>query len=140
MKLHFIKYAWLLVFVSAAGLAQTTPVKIVFDVTSKDSLTHQAAMRHVSGMTASYPESEFEVVVYGGALPMFITNESTVAKGIRELENNKNVSFKVCAATMKRYNVDKSKLLPKVVIVPDAIIEIVNKQKQGWGYIKEAHN
>lgn len=137
MKKYFSILAFVL-FSSFNLLAQTPAVKIVFDVTSSDTLTHQAAMRHVSSMASAYPHSEFEVVIYGGALPMFMKSKSTVTKGIKGLESNKNVSFKVCASTMKRYNVDKTQLLPNIVVVPDAIIEIVTKQKEGWGYIKES--
>jgi intracellular sulfur oxidation DsrE/DsrF family protein len=110
----------------------------VFDVNSNDTLTHQATLRHVSSMASAYPE--FEVVVYGEALPMLIKGQSTVIKGIKGLESNQNVSIKVCAATMKRHNIDQSQLLSRIVIGPDAIMEIVTKQKKEWGYIKESHN
>lgn len=118
-------------------LSQAKPVKIVFDITSSDTLAHQAAVRHVSGMAKTYPDSKFEVVIYGGALPMVVKGKSTVAKSIQALESNKNVSFKACAVTMKRYNIEPSQLLPSTEIVPDAIMELVTKQSEGWGYIKE---
>lgn len=120
--------------------AQAKPVKIVFDVTSTDTLIQQTAFRHASMMAASYPESKFEIVVYGGALPMVLKDKSTITKGLQQLEGNKNVSVRVCAITMKRNNIDKAQLLPGVEVVPDAIMEIVTKQGEGWGYIKEAHN
>ena len=119
--------------------SQEKPVKVVFDITSKDTLDHQTVMRHVALMAKAYPQSQFEVVVYGGALPMFLKDQSTVKKGIEELTLNKNVSLKACEGTMKRYNADKSMLLPGVGTVPDAIMEIVTKQGEGWGYIKESH-
>jgi intracellular sulfur oxidation DsrE/DsrF family protein len=125
---------------SAIGYAQDKPVKILFDVTSKDSLTHQAVLRHVKAMASSYTTSNFEVVVYGGAISMFVKDQSTVSNDIETVSTNKNVTFAVCAQTMKRYNIDKSQLLPGIVIVPDAIMEIVTKQGEGWGYIKEAHH
>lgn len=120
--------------------AQTKPVKILFDVTSKDSLTHQAVLRHVKGMSSSYTNSNFEVVVYGGAISMLLKDQSTVSDAIASVSTNKNVAFAVCAETMRRQNIDKSQLLPGVVVVPDAIMEIVTKQGEGWGYIKEAHH
>src|SRR6266566_2286985 len=86
---------------SLHAMAQTKPVKIVFDVASGDTLVHQAALRHVSAMATAYPQSTFEVVIYGGALPMVMKNKSSVAKGIQKLEGNSNVSFKVCQETMK---------------------------------------
>jgi uncharacterized protein len=137
MKSYFLLV--LLAF-SAIGYAQNKPVKILFDVTSKDSLTHQAVLRHVKGMASSYTNSNFEVVVYGGAITMFLKDQSTVSKDIELAALNKNVTFAVCGQTLKRQNIDKSQLLPSVVIVPDAIMEIVTKQGEGWGYIKEAHH
>ena len=123
--------------ISMAVMSQTKPVKIVFDITSKDTLAHQAVLRHVSLMAASYPESQFEVVVYGSALPMLLKDKSTIEKGLTTLTPNRNVSFKACATTMKRYNVDQSQLISGVTVVKDAIMEIVTKQGEGWGYIKE---
>ena len=119
--------------------AQTKPIKVVFDVTSKDTLTHQATMRHVMGMSSAYPDSEFEVVVYGGAVSMLERDKSSVSKEITSLKDNEKVTFKVCAQTMEKYQVKKNSLLPGVDIVPDGILEIVNKQSEGWGYIKEAN-
>jgi intracellular sulfur oxidation DsrE/DsrF family protein len=122
-----------------ATIAQTTPVKIVFDITSKDTLAHQGALRHVTMMAKAYPQSTFELVIYGSALPMVVKGKSTIEKDLATFAGNKNVSFKVCSATMKRYNVDKSQLVTGVEVVPDAILEIVTKQGEGWGYIKEGN-
>jgi uncharacterized protein len=41
---------------------------------------------------------------------------------------------------MKRYKVNESQLIVGVEIVPDGILEIVQRQAEGWGYIKEAHH
>ena len=38
---------------------------------------------------------------------------------------------------MKRHKIEKSQLIPGVTTVPDGILEIIMKQKEGWGYIKE---
>ena len=124
-----ISITTLLTLVYAFSWAQSKPLRIVFDVTSKDTLIHQATIRHVSG----------EVVIYSGALNMVVKDKSVVAAGIQQLTGLKNVSFKVCAETMKRYNVDKSQLFPGIDVVPDGIVEIVERQGEGWGYIKEAH-
>jgi len=129
-----------MLFLIIAAWGQTKPVKIVFDVTSKDAETHQAVMRHINGMSAAYPDSKFLVVIYGGALPMLVKEKSSVANEISNFKDSKNVSFKVCEQTMKRYHVNESELIPGVQIVPDGILEIVEKQAEGWGYIKEAHH
>ncbi len=134
-----ISTAILLFVLSSFGWAQTKPIKIVFDVTSKDTLIHQATVRHVSLESAAHPEALLEIVIYGGAISMVVKNKSVVAPGVLQLTANKNVSIKVCEETMKRYKIDKSQLLTGVQTVPDGILEIVEKQGLGWGYIKEAH-
>ena len=120
--------------------AQEKPIKVVFDITSKDTATHSAVVRHVSLMSKSYPQSTFEVVIYGGAVPMVLSEKSTVQKKISQLVTNRNVSFKVCAVAMNKWGATPANLIPGVSVVPDGILEIVTLQGEGWGYIKEAHN
>ena len=48
-----------------------------------------------------------------------------------------NIDFVICEGTMKRHNVDKSQIISGVKTVPDGILEIIEKQQDGWGYIKE---
>ena len=130
----------LLFLVPALVLGQTKPVKIVFDVTSKDTLTHQAVLRHITGMAKAYPDAMLEVVIYGGAWPMVVSGKSTNEEAVAKLSAQKNISFKICSVTMGRYNVEQSDLVSGVEVVADGIIEIVTKQNEGWGYIKESHN
>ena len=120
--------------------AQTKPVRIVFDITSKDTLTHQATLRHVKGMAAAYPDAMLEVVIYGTAWPMVVNAHSAAGKDVLALAGNEKVAFKVCGITLQRHKVERSQLISGVEVVPDAIIEIVTKQGEGWGYIKESHN
>lgn len=127
------------VILVGSAWAQTKPLRIVFDVTSGDSLIHKAAIRHVVAESAAHPDGQFEIVIYSGALDMVVKNKSVVAPGVQKLLGSKNVSIKVCAETMKRYNVDKSALFAGVQMVDDGIVEIVERQGEGWGYIKEAH-
>ena len=130
----------LILLIPAGILAQEKPVKIVFDVTSSDEAVHQTAMRHVTMMAKAYPDSQFEVVIYSGAIDMVLDNKSSGRDQVSAMKDNSNVTFKVCAATMNRHKVTVADLLPGVETVPDGILEIVSKQSEGWGYIKEAPN
>ena len=130
----------MLILFSGVIVAQDKPVKIVFDVTSADEGTHQSTIRHVKFMSEAYPDSEFEVVMYSKAMNMVLPDKSVVAKEVEELAKLENVSFVICEGTMKRYDVKKEDLIEGVQTVPDGILEIITKQAEGWGYIKEAHN
>lgn len=120
-------------------VAQEKPVKIVFDVTSADEGTHQSTIRHVKFMSEAYPDSEFEVVMYSKAMNMVLADKSSVTQDIEQLAAEGNVSFKICQGTMNRYKVSEDQLIKGVDVVPDGILEIIQKQAEGWGYIKEAH-
>jgi hypothetical protein len=117
--------------------AQEKPIKIVFDVTSNDAKVHESAMRHMKLMAKSYPDSKFEMVMYSGAYGMVVKGESTVSEDMEALAKNKNVDFVVCQASLNRHKVEASQLVSGVRAVPDGILEIVQKQEKGWGYIKE---
>ena len=124
-------------FMMANLTAQDKPVKIVFDVTSADEKVHQSTMRHVKMMSQAYPESEFQVVMYSGSIDMVLQAKSSVKVDMEALADNNNVKFVICEGTMKRHKIDTSQLIKGVTTVPDGILEIIQKQAEGWGYIKE---
>ena len=125
-----------LVLIPVLSMAQSYAYKVIFDITSGDTAAHKTVIRQMRGISQSRPDAQLEVAIYGNALSMVMKDKSIIADAVQELSGNKKASFKVCAATMKRHNIDKSQLLPGVDVVPDAIYEIVSKQQEGWGYIK----
>ena len=119
--------------------AQNADYKVVFDMTSRDTVNNQTVVREANLIKEANPDANIEVVVYSQGLDLVLKDKSTQAAAVEQLINDKKVSFKVCAMTMKRNNIDESQLLPGVEIVPDGIYEIISKQREGWGYIKVAH-
>lgn len=135
-----IKCLLALFFIATNSLfAQQPDYRVVFDMSTRDSISQQAVIREVALITRENPAAKLEVVVYGQALNMVTRARSNQAEDIQRLAANPNVSFKVCAFTLKRYNVTEGDLLPGVQAVPDGIYEIITKQREGWGYIKVAH-
>jgi uncharacterized protein len=113
--------------------------KVVFDLTSGDSLSQQTAIRWVGEIIKAEPTAQVEVVMFGKGLPLAVKDKSVVANDVMSLANNKNVAFKVCSIALANQKIDKSQLLPGVQTVPDGIYEVISKQREGWGYIKVAH-
>jgi intracellular sulfur oxidation DsrE/DsrF family protein len=120
------------------GMSQSD-YKVVFDLTSKDTLDHKALMRWVGEISNSNPEAKLEIVMYGQGVHMVKQGGSPVEPLILKALENKNVSFLTCAIALKAQGIDKTQLLPGVGTVPDGIYEIILKQKEGWGYIKAVH-
>jgi intracellular sulfur oxidation DsrE/DsrF family protein len=138
MKKHIVLTTLLLLLLHFSE-AQTKDYKVVFDLTSNDTTDHKTVIRWLNGISQSNADARLEVVFYGQSLGMVTKDKSTVAEDLKKLTANKNISFKVCEAAMKRQNIDKSQLFPGIETVPDGIYEIMLKQNEGWGYIKAAH-
>lgn len=120
-------------------LSAQSNYKVVFDVTSQDTLDHKLAIRWANEVLKAEPTAQVEIVLFGKSLAMITQQKSVVADAITQLSANKNASVKVCRVAMKANNVDVSQLVPGVQTVPDGIYEIISKQHEGWGYIKVSH-
>jgi hypothetical protein len=138
MKRTFI-VLYLLLLTCGIVSAQTSSYRVVFDLTSKDSLAQMAVMRWVKGISTSNPNAQVEVVMYGKGLEMVMPERSSVAADVQAALKNPNTTFAVCEVAMKSNKVNVSQLVPGVKTVPDGIYEIITKQHEGWGYIKVTH-
>jgi intracellular sulfur oxidation DsrE/DsrF family protein len=130
---------FLLLLACGLAYAQAPQYRVVFDLTSKDSLDQQAVMRWVKEIRASNPDAQLEVVMYGKGFNLVMTEKSSMASDVKAALKNPNTTFSVCAVAMKNNNVTLSQLFPGVKTVPDGIYEIISKQHEGWGYIKVVH-
>lgn len=139
MMRRFIATACFMLCVAGLGQAQETPYRVVFDLTSRDSLDQTAVMRWVKGITESNPQAQIEIVMYGKGFELVMPDRSKRLRDVESIVKNPNVAFRVCEIALKNNQVDKSALLTDVGTVPDGIYEIIKKQQQGWGYIKVGH-
>lgn len=119
--------------------AQAQSYKVVFDLTSRDSLDQKAVVRWVREISSANPKAEMEVVMYGKGFELVMPDRSSYITDVKEASKNPNVKFKVCEMAMKNNKIDKGLILKEVQTVPDGIYEIISKQREGWGYIKVGH-
>jgi len=119
--------------------AQRLPYRVVFDLTSRDTLDQKAVLRWIREVGTSSPEAQMEVVMYSKGFEIVMPEKSGYIADVQAAMKNFHVTFVVCAMALKNNSVDKSQLLPEVQIVPDGIYEIVSKQQDNWGYIKAVH-
>jgi uncharacterized protein len=129
----------ILMLMSGLVHAQNNNYKVVFDMSSRDSINQQAIVREIGLITGASPDAKLEVVIYGQGLDLAIKNRSVQQAAVEKIIASNKATFKVCAMTMKRNNIDSTQLVPGVEIVPDGIYEIISKQQAGWGYIKVGH-
>jgi intracellular sulfur oxidation DsrE/DsrF family protein len=119
--------------------AQAHPYRVVFDLTSRDTLEQKAVLRWLKEVSTASPTAQMEVVMYAKGFELVMPERSAYIAEVKEAMKNPNVAFRVCAIALRNNNTDKSQLLSGVQTVPDGIYEIVSKQQDNWGYIKVMH-
>lgn len=118
---------------------QNKQYKIVFDLSSSDTADQSTVLRQFNNVLKAAPGTQLEVVCHGQAAYMLVKNKGYFEERMNELKGKGNVTYKVCANSMKRLNIDKNDLMPIAEIVPVAILELSEKQLKGWSYIKAGH-
>ncbi|MEY2527829.1 MAG: uncharacterized protein QOE73_2600 [Verrucomicrobiota bacterium] len=119
--------------------AQKHPYRVVFDLTSRDTLEQKAVLRWVKEVSNASSAAQIEVDMYAKGFDLDMPERSAYIAEVKDAMKNPNVAFRVCAIALKNNGVDKSQLLAGVQTVPDGIYEIVSKQQDNWGYIKVVH-
>ena len=130
-----------LVALASFGFAQAphqSDYRVVFDLTSRDTLDQKAVLRWVNEVSTASADAQVEVVMYAKGFEL-VTQESKYAAQVRDAMKNPKVKFIACEVALRNNHVDKSQLLAGVETVPDGLYEIVSKQQAHWGYIKVAH-
>lgn len=127
-------------FLASLVFAQQKEHRIVFEFTKGDTTSFSTMMRQLNNITnATAGNAKLEVVCYGPGLYMLMTGKTTVQQQIADISQKFNVVFAACEASMQRQGIVKSQLLPQIVTVPLATLEISSKQQEGWSYIKAGY-
>ncbi|MCK9403652.1 MAG: DsrE family protein [Chitinophagaceae bacterium] len=109
--------------------------KIIFQITTEDSLAQKALVKQLNNILTLAPDAKLEVVCHGPGLSMLVTAKTIVQDKIAQMKK-KGVEFVACEFSMSERNVTKDKIIPEAGFVKGGIIEIVTKQEEGWSYIK----
>ncbi len=121
------------------ALAQTRQHKIVFDMAGRDTADYNNIIRQVNNVLKNSPQTKIEVVFHGKAVYALVKDKTTLEEKIDDLVKNKHVIIAACNNSMQRLNILKSELIPSAIVVPVAMLELMDKQEKGWSYIKAGH-
>ena len=112
-----------------------TPYKVVFQLTSGDTLAHKALIKQLNNLLTAAPKAQLEVVCHNMGIYFLVTEKTQQAAGIRDLKA-RGVDFVGCENTLRERKINRTELMPEVCTVPAGILEIVKKQRKKWAYIK----
>jgi intracellular sulfur oxidation DsrE/DsrF family protein len=129
----------ILVFVSTEVFAQKQKKvkehRVVFHLATPDTVAYRALTKQLTNVLSVWPTAKIEVVVHNKGLGMVIKGKSQFEPEINSLIGQ-GVSFVVCENSLKQQKLTKEQIFPKAGFVPAGLVEIIEKQEQGWSYIK----
>lgn len=108
---------------------------IVMQLVSGDTLVHKGLMRQLRNMLEAAPTMQLEVVCHGPGMDLLMSDRSIVADKVKHF-SERGIVFLACENTIKEKHLDRSKVVPEAGYVPAGIIHIVERQEDGWSYIK----
>jgi len=118
------------------SFAQGRQHKVVLQFTNAtDTLQQKAILKQLQNLQEHWPDASYEVVVYNQGLELLMPGKSVNIPLVQELIGQ-GVRFVVCENSMKNRKIGKEAFIPEAGYVKAGIAEIVEKQEEGWMYIK----
>jgi len=77
-----------------------------------------------------------ELVVHGAGLSLFTKQATTLGPDLAQLKAEYGVAYTACSNTMKAMKVTRADLIDEVGDTVPAIVRLMERQEQGWVYIK----
>ncbi|MFT8313008.1 MAG: DsrE family protein [Clostridium sp.] len=79
-----------------------------------------------------------EVVANAEAVKLYDFNNNFSSEEFHVMEDlsHKKVKFVACNNALKSYGIQRENLMAFVLVVPAGILELIDKQKEGYAYIK----
>jgi uncharacterized protein len=109
--------------------------RIVMQLVSGDTLVHKGLMRQLRNMLEAAPTLQMEVVCHGPGMDMLLSDRSIVADKVKQF-SERGITFIACENTITERQLDRANVLPVARYARAGIIHIVERQEDGWSYIK----
>lgn len=121
---------------STALFADKSPKGVVIQVSEADPAKWQMALINARNVQKAYRDQKIgvEIVAYGPGLKM-LRSDSSVAAGLEEAHRN-GVKLLACGNSMTMSRTTPDQLNRAVGIVPAGVVEIMERQKEGYAYVR----
>lgn len=109
--------------------------RMVFQITTPDTAAYRALTRQLNNVLTHWPAAQIEVVAHNKGIGLVEKKKSNIPNELAALKA-RGVKFIACEQTLKQLKLEKSDILPDADFVERGIVHIVERQEQGWAYIK----
>jgi intracellular sulfur oxidation DsrE/DsrF family protein len=111
--------------------------RVIMQVNEEDEDVWEQALRLAENMQQNgggKDKIDIEIAAFGPGVLMLLKDSSVASRVTKAAENG--VQLRACAYTLSARKLNPDRLAPGVKTVPFAALEVVDKQKEGWSYIK----
>ena len=134
-----VGFALALALAGNALAADTSSEKrrVILQVSDDDEDTWDLALKVAENMlenAGGKDKIDIQIVAFSPGI-MMVVKDSSVASRVTKAANS-GIQVRACAYTMGVRKLSLDKLAPGVKTVPFGALEIIDKQKEGWAYIK----
>jgi intracellular sulfur oxidation DsrE/DsrF family protein len=132
-------FAFALVFAAGAVAQLPTPApasKVVLQVSDNDPGKWNLALNNARNIQADLGAANVavEIVAYGPGINMLKMDSAVGGRDDQALSDG--VKVVACENTMRNAKLAKGDMLNKVGFVPSGVVELMQKQQQGWSYLR----
>jgi hypothetical protein len=119
-----------------AAKAQAPKHKLVMQMSDADPMRWNLALNNAQNVQEKLGREnvDIEIVAYGPGLGM-LKLDSQASQRIDEALK-RGVRLVACEVTMKNQKVGKADMLPNVGYVASGVVELMEKQQQGYSYVR----
>ena len=110
-------------------------LKAVWELPSGDTAVQSGVYRQVNNVLNVEPATKIELVFHGDAVYAMLRDTGYFKEELRKLVQ-RGVLLAVCNNSIKKRNINPSRLIAESFVVPSAFAELIRKQQEGWSYIK----
>jgi intracellular sulfur oxidation DsrE/DsrF family protein len=112
-------------------------VKVIFHIDELDKW--ELLLKNVNNLlhAIDIEKSNIEVLANSEAVKFYnLNNDLNTDVTSMEGLSRKGIKFVACNNALNAYNIKKENLIDFIGIVPVGVLELINKQREGYAYIK----
>lgn len=118
-----------------ARLTADGRIPVVFHVTNKDPLMWNQSLNNAANYQRAMGKDKVlvKIVVNGPAIKMLLAESEVEPRVTAALTDG--VQIVACEQTMKGAKLTKNDMVPGIGYVPGGIVEVIDRQREGWSYV-----
>ncbi|MDC8450144.1 MAG: DsrE family protein [Nitrospira sp.] len=112
--------------------------RVVMHLNSGDEKVQRGVLNNIKNLYQALGSQNLtvELVVHGAGLPLLTKNRTALAAELTDLKQTYGVTYTACSNTMKAMKVTREDLISEVGDTVPAVVRLMERQEQGWAYIK----